>query len=60
MVGMIYSYCASLPQDLFSDLKPKWYMAEDKNNCIKYKLKLPINSVIKYPIHVSVFFFISY
>jgi len=53
---MIYSYCDSLPQDKFSDLKPEWYIAQDQNNRNKYKLTLPNNSVIKTPIYVNIFF----
>lgn len=54
---MIRRYCYSLPQDRFTDLSPEWYMAQNNNKFKKYKLKLPINGVIKTPIDVIVYFF---
>lgn len=54
---MIYRYCFSLPQDRFTDLSPEWYIAQNNNKFKKYKLKLPINSVIKTPIDVKVYYF---
>lgn len=54
---MIYRYCFSLPQDRFTDLSPEWYIAQNSNKFKKYKLKLPINSVIKTSIDVIVYFF---
>lgn len=49
---MCYRYCFSLPQDRFTNLSPEWYIAENLNDYKKYKLKLPINSVIKTSIDV--------
>ncbi|XP_016665099.1 endoribonuclease Dicer isoform X3 [Acyrthosiphon pisum] len=49
-ISIINRYCYSLPQDRFTDLSPEWYMAQNHNMSKKYKLKLPINSVIKTPI----------
>ncbi|KAF0759177.1 endoribonuclease Dicer-like, partial [Aphis craccivora] len=47
---IINNYCLSLPQDRFSTLCPEWYIAQSTNELTKYKLILPINSVIKTPI----------
>ncbi|XP_026808824.1 endoribonuclease Dicer-like isoform X3 [Rhopalosiphum maidis] len=49
-ISIINRYCFSLPQDRFTDLTPEWYIAQNNNKFKKYKLKLPINSVIKTPI----------
>ncbi|XP_060881396.1 endoribonuclease Dicer-like isoform X5 [Metopolophium dirhodum] len=49
-ISIINRYCYSLPQDRFTDLSPEWYMAQNNKKFKKYKLKLPINGVIKTPI----------
>ncbi|XP_022180231.1 endoribonuclease dcr-1 isoform X3 [Myzus persicae] len=49
-ISIVNRYCFSLPQDRFTDLCPEWYMAQNNNKFKKYKLKLPINSIIKTPI----------
>ncbi|XP_027844608.1 endoribonuclease Dicer isoform X4 [Aphis gossypii] len=49
-ISIVNRYCFSLPQDRFTDLSPEWYIAQNNNKFKKYKLKLPINSVIKTPI----------
>jgi len=57
-IWTIYRYCLSLPQDRFSNLYPEWYIAQSNNQLKKYKLILPINSVIKTPIDVIVYFYL--
>ncbi|XP_025190355.1 endoribonuclease Dicer-like [Melanaphis sacchari] len=54
-MNIISRYCLSLPQDRFSNLHPEWYMTESVSNLKKYKLILPINSVIKTPINGAFF-----
>uniref|UniRef100_A0A2H8TDA5 Endoribonuclease Dicer n=1 Tax=Melanaphis sacchari TaxID=742174 RepID=A0A2H8TDA5_9HEMI len=49
-ISIINRYCFSLPQDRFTNLSPEWYMAQNNNKFKKYKLRLPINSIIKTPI----------
>lgn len=52
---MVFRYCFSLPQDRFTNLIPEWYVTEnDRTECKKYKLKLPINSAIKTPVDVII------
>lgn len=53
---MIYSYCASLSQDLLLDLKPKWHITQGENKYVKCILTLPTN-IIKTPISVSIYIF---
>lgn len=57
---MIYRYCTSLSKDQLLDFKEEYTMEE--NNFYKFKLTLPINSVIKtIKIDVNILiFFISY
>lgn len=55
---MIYSYCVSLSQVPFLDLKPKWHFIRGEYN-VKCILTLPINSIIKTPISVSIYIFLN-
>lgn len=58
-ISIVNRYCSTLPQDRFSNLRPDWYIAENVNDFKKYKLKLPINSAIKTPIDVILFYLIK-